>query len=118
MLLLYTSCFRFHTACRCIELLPPLILVEGKGDSRISDFLPGFSIYHNLNIIFRATANCLSAIFDHCIRFCHLPFRESKYLPFIYCKNIIMGVGEDEELGDAIAVTIVATGFAADQQRP
>lgn len=30
--------------------------------------------------------------------------------------NIIMGVGEDEELGDAISVTIVATGFAADQQ--
>jgi cell division protein FtsZ len=30
--------------------------------------------------------------------------------------NIIMGVGEDEELGDAIAVTIVATGFTKDQQ--
>ena len=30
--------------------------------------------------------------------------------------NIIMGVGEDEALGDAIAVTVVATGFAADQQ--
>lgn len=30
--------------------------------------------------------------------------------------NIIMGVGEDEELGDSIAVTIVATGFAKDQQ--
>ena len=30
--------------------------------------------------------------------------------------NIIMGVGEDESLGDSIAVTIVATGFAADQQ--
>ena len=30
--------------------------------------------------------------------------------------NIIMGIGEDESLGDAIAVTIVATGFAADQQ--
>tara|TARA_R110001632_G_scaffold18712_24_gene57746 strand:+ start:7633 stop:9531 length:1899 start_codon:yes stop_codon:yes gene_type:complete len=30
--------------------------------------------------------------------------------------NIIMGIGEDVELGDAIAVTIVATGFAADQQ--
>jgi cell division protein FtsZ len=33
-----------------------------------------------------------------------------------YDANIIMGVGEDENLGDAIAVTIVATGFAADQQ--
>jgi cell division protein FtsZ len=33
-----------------------------------------------------------------------------------YDANIIMGVGEDEELGDAIAVTIVATGFAKDQQ--
>ena len=33
-----------------------------------------------------------------------------------YDANIIMGIGEDEELGDAIAVTIVATGFAADQQ--
>ncbi|UMB53600.1 cell division protein FtsZ [Lutibacter sp. A64] len=30
--------------------------------------------------------------------------------------NIIMGVGEDENLGDAIAVTIVATGFNKDQQ--
>ena len=30
--------------------------------------------------------------------------------------NIIMGIGEDNELGDAISVTIVATGFAADQQ--
>jgi len=30
--------------------------------------------------------------------------------------NIIMGVGEDEKLGDAIAVTIVATGFNKDQQ--
>ncbi len=30
--------------------------------------------------------------------------------------NIIMGIGEDPELGDAISVTIVATGFAADQQ--
>ena len=27
-----------------------------------------------------------------------------------------MGIGEDQELGDAISVTIVATGFAADQQ--
>ena len=27
-----------------------------------------------------------------------------------------MGIGEDHELGDAISVTIVATGFAADQQ--
>lgn len=30
--------------------------------------------------------------------------------------NIIMGVGEDETLGDAIAVTIIATGFDAAQQ--
>ncbi|MFK5957649.1 MAG: cell division protein FtsZ [Lutibacter sp.] len=30
--------------------------------------------------------------------------------------NIIMGVGEDESLGDAISVTIVATGFNIDQQ--
>ncbi|UMB62108.1 cell division protein FtsZ [Lutibacter sp. A80] len=30
--------------------------------------------------------------------------------------NIIMGVGEDENLGDAIAVTIVATGFNKAQQ--
>ncbi|WP_298766221.1 cell division protein FtsZ [uncultured Polaribacter sp.] len=33
-----------------------------------------------------------------------------------YDANIIMGIGDDEKLGDAIAVTIVATGFAADQQ--
>ena len=33
-----------------------------------------------------------------------------------YDANIIMGIGEDDELGDAISVTIVATGFAADQQ--
>ncbi|NVK52735.1 MAG: cell division protein FtsZ [Flavobacteriaceae bacterium] len=33
-----------------------------------------------------------------------------------YEANIIMGIGEDQELGDAISVTIVATGFAADQQ--
>jgi len=33
-----------------------------------------------------------------------------------YDANIIMGIGEDESLGDAISVTIVATGFAADQQ--
>lgn len=33
-----------------------------------------------------------------------------------YDANIIMGVGEDESLGDAIAVTVVATGFASDQQ--
>lgn len=33
-----------------------------------------------------------------------------------YEANIIMGIGEDEGLGDAISVTIVATGFAADQQ--
>jgi len=30
--------------------------------------------------------------------------------------NIIMGVGEDESLGNAISVTIVATGFNKDQQ--
>ncbi|WP_209405833.1 cell division protein FtsZ [Pseudozobellia sp. WGM2] len=30
--------------------------------------------------------------------------------------NIIMGVGEDEELGEAIAVTVIATGFNVDQQ--
>src|SRR5690606_24430324 len=30
--------------------------------------------------------------------------------------NIIMGVGEDESLGDAIAVTVIATGFNAGQQ--
>lgn len=30
--------------------------------------------------------------------------------------NIIMGVGEDETLGEAIAVTVIATGFHIDQQ--
>jgi cell division protein FtsZ len=30
--------------------------------------------------------------------------------------NIIMGVGEDESLGGDVAVTIIATGFEADQQ--
>lgn len=30
--------------------------------------------------------------------------------------NIIMGVGEDESLGDAISVTVIATGFNAEQQ--
>ena len=30
--------------------------------------------------------------------------------------NIIMGVGEDETLGDAISVTIIATGFDVEQQ--
>ncbi len=30
--------------------------------------------------------------------------------------NIIMGVGEDEKLGDSIAVTIIATGFNTEQQ--
>ncbi|WP_435264162.1 cell division protein FtsZ [Tenacibaculum sp. nBUS_03] len=30
--------------------------------------------------------------------------------------NIIMGIGEDESLEDGISLTIVATGFAADQQ--
>ena len=33
-----------------------------------------------------------------------------------YNANIIMGVGEDESHGDAIAVTIIATGFNVDQQ--
>ncbi|MNS14010.1 Cell division protein FtsZ [compost metagenome] len=33
-----------------------------------------------------------------------------------YNANIIMGVGEDETLGDAIAVTIIATGFDIEQQ--
>ncbi len=31
--------------------------------------------------------------------------------------NIIMGVGEDESLGEAIAVTIIATGFNVEQQK-
>ena len=30
--------------------------------------------------------------------------------------NIIMGVGEDESLGDAISITIIATGFDVEQQ--
>lgn len=30
--------------------------------------------------------------------------------------NIIMGIGDDEHIGDAIAVTIVATGFSSGQQ--
>lgn len=30
--------------------------------------------------------------------------------------NIIMGIGEDESLEDGVAVTIIATGFARDQQ--
>lgn len=30
--------------------------------------------------------------------------------------NIIMGVGEDESLGEAVAVTIIATGFNVEQQ--
>lgn len=33
-----------------------------------------------------------------------------------YNANIIMGVGEDETLGEAIAVTIIATGFDVEQQ--
>jgi len=33
-----------------------------------------------------------------------------------YNANIIMGVGEDESLGDAVAVTIIATGFNVEQQ--
>ena len=35
-----------------------------------------------------------------------------------YNANIIMGVGEDDTLEDELAITIVATGFAADQQGP
>ncbi|MFJ1425053.1 cell division protein FtsZ [Capnocytophaga canimorsus] len=30
--------------------------------------------------------------------------------------DIIMGIGEDESLGDALSVTVIATGFDADQQ--
>ncbi len=33
-----------------------------------------------------------------------------------YGANIIMGVGEDESLGEAVSVTIIATGFDVDQQ--
>lgn len=33
-----------------------------------------------------------------------------------YNANIIMGVGEDESLGDSISVTIIATGFDVEQQ--
>ncbi|MFK7001721.1 cell division protein FtsZ [Flavobacterium oreochromis] len=33
-----------------------------------------------------------------------------------YNANIIMGVGEDEELGDKISVTVIATGFCIEQQ--
>ncbi len=33
-----------------------------------------------------------------------------------YNANIIMGVGEDETLGDAVAVTVIATGFDIEQQ--
>lgn len=33
-----------------------------------------------------------------------------------YDANIIMGIGEDDELGESIAITVVATGFAPDQQ--
>jgi len=33
-----------------------------------------------------------------------------------YGANIIMGVGEDDGLGEAISVTIIATGFDVDQQ--
>lgn len=33
-----------------------------------------------------------------------------------YSANIIMGVGEDETLGEAVAVTIIATGFNIEQQ--
>jgi cell division protein FtsZ len=34
----------------------------------------------------------------------------------VHNANIIMGVGEDETLGDSIAVTIIATGFDIEQQ--
>ncbi|NBV57798.1 MAG: cell division protein FtsZ, partial [Bacteroidetes bacterium] len=30
--------------------------------------------------------------------------------------NIIMGIGEDQKLGSSVSVTIIATGFGADQQ--
>jgi len=33
-----------------------------------------------------------------------------------YSANIIMGLGEDEKLGDAISVTVIATGFNIEQQ--
>ncbi|TJY36496.1 cell division protein FtsZ [Pontimicrobium aquaticum] len=33
-----------------------------------------------------------------------------------YGANIIMGVGEDDDLGEAISVTIIATGFNVEQQ--
>ncbi len=33
-----------------------------------------------------------------------------------YSANIIMGVGEDDTLGEAISVTVIATGFNIDQQ--
>ncbi len=33
-----------------------------------------------------------------------------------YNANIIMGVGEDDTLGDSVAVTIIATGFNVEQQ--
>jgi len=33
-----------------------------------------------------------------------------------YSANIIMGVGEDETLGESISVTVIATGFDIDQQ--
>ncbi|MGX7667052.1 cell division protein FtsZ [Flavobacterium pedocola] len=33
-----------------------------------------------------------------------------------YSANIIMGAGEDESLGDAVSVTIIATGFNVEQQ--
>jgi cell division protein FtsZ len=33
-----------------------------------------------------------------------------------YGANIIMGVGDDEKLGEAISVTVIATGFDVDQQ--
>ncbi|MFV0237835.1 MAG: cell division protein FtsZ [Flavobacteriales bacterium] len=34
-----------------------------------------------------------------------------------YNANIIMGIGEDEDLGDSIRVTIVATGFPSGEQK-
>ena len=33
-----------------------------------------------------------------------------------YNANIIMGVGEEENLGEAISVTVIATGFNVEQQ--
>lgn len=34
-----------------------------------------------------------------------------------YSANIIMGVGEDESLGDSVSITVIATGFNIEQQK-